>query len=62
MVEYLDCLMECQRVASWVVKIMMAESSVMMRDASRAVKINKDRKENAIVRNIWFGILAIVFN
>lgn len=50
MVEYLDCLMECQRVASWVVKIMMAESSVMTRDASRAVKINKDRKEDASQR------------
>ena len=28
----------------------MAESSVMMRDASRAVKMNKDRKEDASVR------------
>ena len=63
-IEYLDCLMEYQRVAGWVVRLTMAESSVMMRDASRAVKIKTktEKRMPASVRNIWFGILAFVFN
>jgi len=56
--------MEYQRVAGWVVRLTMAESSVMMRDASRAVKIKTktEKRMPASVRNIWFGILAFVFN